>query len=85
MEGLQNSENELQKASGASWAEKVPKPATFDEDIDTSWRGCKTAIDVISAISGYNSSAALPFARLGHDYPDVTAGCSHVKLLFMLF
>ena len=39
-----------------------------------------SVIDVISAISGHNSSnAALAFARLGHDYPDVTANCSHVK------
>ena len=33
-----------------------------------------SVIDVISAISGHNSSnAARAFARLGHDYPDVTA------------
>ena len=39
-----------------------------------------SVIDVISAISGHNSSnAARAFARLGHDYPDVTANCSHVK------
>ena len=40
-------------------------------------------IDVVAAITGLssngNSNAALAFARLKHDHPEVTAGCSDYK------